>query len=63
LEKGCAIACGMARKLRVPYEGAIDHVTVRGNGRRTIFADDQDRDRLLWRMCQSKETYGVRVYV
>jgi hypothetical protein len=27
----------MARKLRVPYEGAIDHVTVRGNGQRTIW--------------------------
>jgi len=27
----------MARPLRVEYEGAIYHVTVRGNGRRAIF--------------------------
>lgn len=53
----------MARKLRLQYEGAIYHVTVRGNGRRRIFIDDRDRDRILWRLCESKETYQVRIYV
>ena len=33
----------MARPLRLEYEGAIYHVTVRGNDRRDIFKDDQDR--------------------
>lgn len=53
----------MARKLRLQYEGAIYHVAVRGNRRRRIFCDDRDRDRLLWRLCESKEAYDVRVYV
>jgi len=34
----------MERKLRVQYEGAICHVTFRGNARRGIFVDDRDRD-------------------
>ena len=37
----------MARPLRVEYEGAIYHVTVRGNDRRNIFLDDRDRQRFL----------------
>ena len=32
----------MARKLRLQYEGAIYHLTVRGNGRRRIFLDERD---------------------
>ena len=49
----------MARKLRLQHEGAIYHITVRGNGRRPIFKDDNDRERLLWLLSESKETYGV----
>ena len=56
-------ATTMARKLRLQYEGAIYHVSVRGNGRRRIFRDDRDRDRLLWRLCESKDLYDVRVYL
>jgi len=32
----------MPRKLRVQFPGAIYHVTIRGNGREDIFADDPD---------------------
>lgn len=53
----------MARKLRLQYEGAIYHITVRGNGRRKIFLDDRDRERILWRLAESKELYGVRIYL
>ena len=53
----------MARRLRLQYEGAIYHVTVRGNGRRRIFRDDRDRERLFWRLSESRETYDVRLYL
>ena len=33
----------MARLVRVEYEGAIYHVMIRGNNRRTLFYDDKDR--------------------
>ena len=47
----------MARKLRLQYEGAIYHVTVRGNGRQAIFLEDSNRERLLWRLAESCELY------
>jgi putative transposase len=53
----------MARKLRVEYEGAIYHVTMRGVERRSIFNDDGDRERFLLRLGEAKEACGVRVYL
>jgi REP element-mobilizing transposase RayT len=37
----------MVRPLRIEYENASYHITVRGNERRTIFRDDYDRDIFL----------------
>ena len=37
----------MARPLRIEFDGAIYHVTSRGNARADIFADDQDRQTFL----------------
>ena len=37
----------MARPFRCQYEGAICHVTARGNERRPIFRDDTDRQRFV----------------
>jgi REP element-mobilizing transposase RayT len=37
----------MARPLRLEYEGAIWHVTSRGNSRQAIVADDRDRARFI----------------
>ena len=37
----------MARQLRVTYEGAVYHVTARGNERHAIVRDDRDRE--AWR--------------
>jgi putative transposase len=37
----------MARPLRIEYEGAVYHVTSRGNARQDIFADDHDRKAFL----------------
>lgn len=53
----------MARKMRVEYEGAIYHVTVRSNGGTEFFGDDIDRRYLLDRIGEAVETYHVRVYL
>ena len=37
----------MPRRLRIEYEGAIDHVMARGNARQDIVHDDHDRRRLV----------------
>jgi REP element-mobilizing transposase RayT len=37
----------MARPLRIEFPGAVYHVTSRGNERREIFRDDEDRRRFL----------------
>jgi len=37
----------MARPLRIEYEGALYHLTSRGDRREAIFEDDQDRRRFL----------------
>jgi len=37
----------MARPLRIEYEGAVYHVTSRGNGRQDIYVDDEDRHAFL----------------
>ena len=37
----------MARPLRIEYSGALYHVTARGNERRRIFKDDEDRKLFL----------------
>jgi putative transposase len=53
----------MARPLRVEYEGAIYHVTIRGNDRRNIFLDDRDRQRFLDRLAGSVEAHEIRLYM
>lgn len=53
----------MARLLRVEYEGAIYHVTIRGNERQVIFRDDADRERFLEGLGARVEEYGVRLYL
>jgi REP element-mobilizing transposase RayT len=37
----------MARPLRIEYEGAVYHVTSRGNARQNIFNDDKDKEVFL----------------
>ena len=49
----------MARPLRIQYPGACYHVTCRGNERRKIFRDDQDRKGFLERLALSLEIYEV----
>ncbi len=37
----------MARPLRIEYEGAVYHVTSRGNAEEPVFRDDEDRGTLI----------------
>jgi REP element-mobilizing transposase RayT len=37
----------MARPLRIEYPGAVYHITSRGNDKKAVFKDDQDRETFL----------------
>lgn len=52
----------MARALRVEFDGAWYHVTMRGNERRAIFRGDEDRIRLLKLLGESSARFGWRVH-
>jgi len=53
----------MARPLRIEYEGAVYHVTLRGNNRRTIFKSDFDRERFLQKLSDSVRQFDIRLYL
>jgi len=53
----------MARKPRLTFEGAIHHVTFRGNGRKTIFRCDEERSRFLESLAERAERYRIRLYL
>ncbi len=52
----------MARPLRIQYPGALYHLINRGNERRAIFSDDEDRFAFLKLLDQSVDTYGVTLH-
>jgi putative transposase len=52
----------MARPLRIQYPGAFYHVTCRGNERRKIFRDDDDRHQFLTLLSESLALYQVKLY-
>lgn len=52
----------MARPLRIEYPYAHYHITCRGNERRNIFRDDDDRHGFLERLRQSLEIYEVKLH-
>ncbi len=52
----------MARSLRIQYEGAVYHVSSRGNGRKKIFKDEIDRKAFLDLLTDSLKTYSVILY-
>ena len=52
----------MARPLRIQYPGAYYHVTCRGNERRKIFIDHNDRYRFIGLLKESLEIYHVILY-
>ena len=48
----------MARPLRIEYPGAVYHVTSRGNARRKIYLDDDDREMFLATLAWVGERFG-----
>ena len=48
----------MARPLRIEYEGAVYHVTTRGNSGSDIFLRDADRERFLEILASTVERFG-----
>lgn len=53
---------GMARPLRLEFPGALYHVTARGNERKPIFRDEQDRRRFLERLAQVARMHALVVH-
>ena len=51
----------MARAWRIEYEGALYHVLSRGNERRDIFLDDDDRTLFLTGLAEAGERFAVDV--
>jgi putative transposase len=52
----------MARPLRIEYSGAYYHVTARGNERKAIFRDDQDRRKFLELLGRGVEEFQLRLH-
>jgi putative transposase len=52
----------MARKARVEYAGAVDHVLDRGDRREPIFQDGADRRRFLETLSEVCRRTGWRVH-
>ena len=53
----------MARPIRIVYEGAVYHITIRGNERRPIFKNDEDRSYFIAKLAESVQRYDVRLYL
>ncbi len=52
----------MARPLRVEFEGAVYHLTGRGNARQRIFADEKDCAKFVQLLIESLERYDVALH-
>jgi len=50
----------MARPLRIEYEGAFYHVTIRGNERKRIFSAKADHNQFKRYLQKAQEKYGYR---
>jgi len=48
----------MARPLRIEYEGAVYHVTARGNARSDIYLSDSDRELFLDALAYVVDRFG-----
>jgi REP element-mobilizing transposase RayT len=52
----------MARPLRIQYEGALYHITCRGNERKAIFKDDNDKNEFLKLLKEGLCIYNIFLY-
>jgi len=53
----------MAKPIRIEYEGAVYHVTLRGNDRKAIFKTDEDREQFIAKLAENVERYDIRLYM
>jgi len=53
----------MARPIRIEYEGAVYHITIRGHERKALFKTDADRERFIHALAGSVDRYDVRLYL
>jgi putative transposase len=52
----------MGRPLRIEYSGALYHITSRGNERKAIFRDVEDRERFLEILLDFHTRYGILLH-
>jgi REP element-mobilizing transposase RayT len=52
----------MARPLRMEWPGALYHITDRGNEKKAIFRDDEDRHRLLQYVAEGADTFQLCIH-
>jgi hypothetical protein len=52
----------MTRPLRVEFAGALYHVTARGNERRAVYRDDEDRTTFQRTLGEGSEQNGPRIH-
>jgi len=52
----------MGRQIRIEYEGAVYHVLSRGNERKEIFKDSDDKERFLSILAEYHDRYGVLIH-
>lgn len=52
----------MARPVRLEYANATYHVTARGNERRAVFRDDEDRERFTATLAEAVVLHGLVVH-
>ena len=52
----------MPRKPRIEYEGAIYHVLSRGNERKEIFKDSDDKEKFLSILTEYHDRYGIIIH-
>ena len=53
----------MARPLRITYAGAVHHITIRGNDRRSIFLATGDYRYFQDKLAESIRLYDIRLYL
>ena len=52
----------MARPLRIEYEGAVYHITTRGNERNPIYREDEDCQKFPEILSGLYQRYGVAIH-
>jgi REP element-mobilizing transposase RayT len=52
----------MARPLRIEYEGALYHITARGNERKNIYFSRIDYEKFLHYVAEAKKKFGIKLY-